>query len=335
MVLNLSLYKENINEWQANQMNDIKFKNFEEACCAVLTFLNQRFGFRLWMITRTEGDDWIILQTKDQGYNIKPGQVFPWSDTLCSQMVQGKAPRIAPRSQDIPEYANAAVNKLADIKAYIGQPLMKEDGSLFGTLCAIDPQPQPEELVKEESLISLLGQMLSYILQGELREIEHIRQSERFKEEALTDSMTGLFNRRGWDKLLTLEEDRCKFYGHPAAIIMIDLNDLKSINDNSGHIAGDNLIQKTASTLSKCVRSNDIVARLGGDEFAVLSIENNLINATGLANRILQAFEEANISAAIGIAVRNPSYGLLTAMHEADKKMYQHKKMLKAQKNKA
>lgn len=335
MVLNLSLYKENINEWQANQMNDIKFKNFEEACCAVLTFLNQRFGFRLWMITRTEGDDWIILQTKDQGYNIKPGQVFPWSDTLCSQMVQGKAPRIAPRSQDIPEYANAAVNKLADIKAYIGQPLMKEDGSLFGTLCAIDPQPQPEELVKEESLISLLGQMLSYILQGELREIEHIRQSERFKEEALTDSMTGLFNRRGWDKLLTLEEDRCKFYGHPAAIIMIDLNDLKSINDNLGHIAGDKLIQKTASTLSKCVRSNDIVARLGGDEFAVLSIENNLINATGLANRILQAFEEANISAAIGIAVRNPSYGLLTAMHEADKKMYQHKKMLKAQKNKA
>lgn len=316
-------------------MNDTKFKNFEEACCAVLTFLNQRFGFRLWMITRTEGDDWIILQTKDQGYNIKPGQVFPWSDTLCSQMVQGKAPRIAPRSQDIPEYANAAVNKLADIKAYIGQPLIKEDGSLFGTLCAIDPQPQPEELIQEEGLINLLGQMLSYILQGELREIEHIRQSERFKEEALTDSMTGLFNRRGWDKLLTLEEDRCKFYGHPAAVIMIDLNDLKSINDNSGHIAGDKLIQKTASTLSKCVRSNDIVARLGGDEFAVLSIENNLINATGLANRILQAFEEANISAAIGIAVRNPSYGLLTAMHEADKKMYQHKRMLKAQKNKA
>lgn len=315
-------------------MNDTKFKNFEEACCAVLTFLNQRFGFRLWMITRTEGDDWIILQTKDQGYNIKPGQVFPWADTLCSQMVQGKVPRIAPKSQDIPEYANAAVNKLADIKAYIGQPLINEDGSLFGTLCAIDPQPQPEELVKEEGLISLLGQMLSFILQGELREIEHIRQSERFKEEALTDSMTGLFNRRGWDKLLTLEEDRCKFYGHPAAIIMIDLNDLKAINDNLGHIAGDKLIQKTAATLSKCVRSNDIVARLGGDEFSVLSIENNLINATGLANRILQAFAEANISAAIGVAMRNPTYGLLTAMHEADKKMYQHKRMVKSQKHK-
>lgn len=335
MVLNLSLYKENINEWQANQMNDIKFKNFEEASCAVLTFLYQRFGFKLWMVTRAEGEDWIVLQVNDHGYNIETGRVFQWADSYCSQMVQGKGPRIAPRSQDIPVYANADINKQADIKAYIGQPLMKEDGSLFGTLCAIDPQPQPEKLVEEEGLISLLGQMLSYILQGELREIEHIRQSERFKEEALSDSMTGLFNRRGWDKLLALEEDRCKFYGHPAAIIMIDLNDLKIINDNQGHDAGDELIQKTASTLSKCVRSNDIVARLGGDEFAVLSIENNLINAIGLANRILQAFEEANISAAIGVAVRNPTYGLLTAMHEADKKMYQHKRMLKTQKNKA
>lgn len=187
-------------------MNDIKFKNFEEASCAVLTFLYQRFGFKLWMVTRAEGEDWIVLQVNDHGYNIETGRVFQWADSYCSQMVQGKGPRIAPRSQDIPIYANADINKQADIKAYIGQPLMKEDGSLFGTLCAIDPQPQPEKLVEEEGLISLLGQMLSYILQGELREIEHIRQSERFKEEALSDSMTGLFNRRGWDKLLALEE---------------------------------------------------------------------------------------------------------------------------------
>lgn len=315
-------------------MDDFKFKNFEQASCAVLTFLNKRFGFKLWMVTRTEGEDWIVLQSKDQGYQIESGRVFKWADSFCSQMVQGKGPRIAPRSEDIPVYANAEINKQADIKAYIGQPLMKEDGSLFGTLCAIDPQPHPERLVEEEGLINLLGQMLSYILQGELREIEHIRQSERFKEEALSDSLTGLFNRRGWDKLLAIEEDRCKFYGHPAAIIMIDLNNLKMINDSLGHDAGDELIQKTAATLSKCVRSNDVVARLGGDEFSVLSIENNLINATGLANRILQAFAEENISAAIGVAMRNPAYGLLTAMHEADKKMYQHKRMLKSQKDK-
>ena len=311
-------------------MNSAEFKNFEEAGQAVLKFLYQKFGFNLWMITRTEGDDWIVLQSEDNGYNVQPGQVFRWADSFCSHMVQGKAPRIAPRSEDIPLYVNAPIAKQVEIKAYIGQPLTKEDGSLFGTLCAIDPKPQSEAIIKEAGLIDLLGQMLSYILQGELREVEQIRQRERFKEEALNDSLTGLFNRRAWDNLIGLEEERCKRYGHPTAILMIDLNNLKTVNDSLGHTAGDELIQKAATALKGCVRSNDIVARLGGDEFAILSIENNQVNAENLVNRVLQVFAEANISAAIGLAMRNPLNGLLKALQEADEKMYAHKKKIKS-----
>ena len=311
-------------------MNSAEFKNFEETGQAVLKFLYQKFGFNLWMITRTEGDDWIVLQSEDNGYNVQPGQVFRWADSFCSHMVQGKAPRIAPRSEDIPLYVNAPIAKQVEIKAYIGQPLTKEDGSLFGTLCAIDPKPQSDAITKEAGLIDLLGQMLSYILQGELREVEQIRQRERFKEEALNDSLTGLFNRRAWDNLIGLEEERCKRYGHPTAILMIDLNNLKTVNDSLGHTAGDELIQKAATALKGCVRSNDIVARLGGDEFAILSIENNQVNAENLVNRVLQVFAEANISAAIGLAMRNPLNGLLKALQEADEKMYAHKKKIKS-----
>ncbi|MNF07914.1 hypothetical protein D3C80_2081980 [compost metagenome] len=72
------------------------------------------------------------------------------------------------------------------------------------------------------------------------------------------------------------------------------------------------------------------MARLGGDEFAILSIENNQINAESLVNRVLQAFAEANISAAIGLAMRNPLNGLLKTLQEADEKMYEHKKKIKA-----
>ncbi len=311
-------------------MNSAEFKNFEEAGQAVLKFLYQKFVFNLCMITRTEGDDWIVLQSEDNGYNVQPGQVFRWADSFCSHMVQGKAPRIAPRSEDIPLYVNAPIAKQVEIKAYIGQPLTKEDGSLFGTLCAIDPKPQSDAITKEAGLIDLLGQMLSYILQGELREVEQIRQRERFKEEALNDSLTGLFNRRAWDNLISLEEERCKRYGHPTAILMIDLNNLKTVNDSLGHTAGDELIQKAATALKGCVRSNDIVARLGGDEFAILSIENNQVNAENLVNRVLQVFAEANISAAIGLAMRNPLNGLLKALQEADEKMYAHKKKIKS-----
>lgn len=77
-------------------------------------------------------------------------------------MVLGKAPKIAPHSEEIPLYLNAPIAKI-NIKAYIGQPLMKEDGTLFAHSCAIDPNPQSEALLLEEELINLLGQILSYI----------------------------------------------------------------------------------------------------------------------------------------------------------------------------
>ena len=107
-------------------MHNANFKNFEEAGQAILKFLSQRFGFKLWMITRTEGNDWIVLLSEDNGYDIKPGQVFNWADSFCSQMVLNNAPRIVPYSPDIQIYANAPINQLVTIQAYIGQPLLKK-----------------------------------------------------------------------------------------------------------------------------------------------------------------------------------------------------------------
>lgn len=311
-------------------MHNANFKNFEEAGQAILKFLSHRFGFKLWMITRTEGNDWIVLLSEDNGYDIKPGQVFNWADSFCSQMVLNNAPRIVPYSPDIQIYANAPINQLVTIQAYIGQPLLKEDGSLFGTLCAIDPEPQSKILVEDTPLFDLIAKVLSYTIQAELKAAEHVRRAERFELEALSDPMTGLFNRRAWDRLIELEEERCKRYGHPTAVLMIDLNDLKITNDSLGHTVGDDLIQRMALTLKDIVRSNDIVARLGGDEFAVLSIETNLENAKRLVSRIQKAFAEAGISAAIGLAMRNPTYGLSTAIIEADENMYKNKSLIKS-----
>lgn len=306
------------------------FKSFEEAGKMVLKYLHNHFDFSLWMITRTEGDDWIVLQSEDNCYGVKQGKVFRWADSFCSQMVQGRAPRIAPSSGHIPLYREAGINQLVNIKSYVGQPLTKEDGTLFGTLCAIDPQPQSENILENAELFEMLAQMLSYILQAELREAQQIRKTEHFEAQAHSDPLTGLFNRRAWDKLIKSEEKRCQQYGHPAAVLIIDLNDLKITNDSLGHVAGDMLIKRIALTLKNNVRSNDIVARLGGDEFAILSIETNLENAKKLVLRIKNALLEANISAAIGLEMRDPTYGLSAAIIEADKKMYKDKASIKS-----
>ncbi|TCB65953.1 sensor domain-containing diguanylate cyclase [Acinetobacter sp. ANC 4178] len=303
-------------------MNDIGFKSFHDAGQAVLSFLYQRFGFGLWMITRVEGEDWIILQTEDHAYNVHAGQVFNWADSFCSQMVLGNGPKIAPSSDDVPAYRQAPIAQQLKIKAYIGQPLTKEDGSLFGTLCAIDPEPKSESLKEEQSLIELLGDLLSQILQTELREIEQTRKNERLQAEALRDPLTGLYNRRAWDQFILAEEERCQFYGHHATVFMLDLNDLKFMNDAHGHAAGDELIRQTAAVLTESCRNTDIIARLGGDEFAILTVENDLESSQTHLERIIQNLQTKQISAAIGFALREPSDGILTACLQADKNMY-------------
>lgn len=305
-------------------------KNFKDAGKKILEYLHNHLGFSLWMITRTEGNDWIILQTEDHGYGVKSGQVFNWDDSYCSQMVLGNGPRIAPDSEEIPVYAKAGINKFVDIKAYIGQPLFNEDGSLFGTLCAIDPLPQPQSIESASDLLELFSLLLSRILQNELKLNEQKRVSEKFQMDSLTDHLTGIFNRRAWDNLLDLEENRCKIYGHPTTIIIIDLNDLKYVNDKFGHSEGDRIIQKTAQILKKSVRTGDLVARLGGDEFGILNIETNLENTQKLANRILESFQKVGINAAIGIAVREPDKSLQQTLIEADKQMYKNKLKIKS-----
>ncbi|XID75653.1 diguanylate cyclase domain-containing protein [Alkanindiges sp. WGS2144] len=307
-------------------MNTIGFSDFESAGCAVLKYLHERFGFDLWMITRTEGDDWIVLQAEDHGYGVKAGQVFRWADSFCSEMVKGNGPCIAPNAQEVPLYAAAPIRQQVGIQAYIGQPLKYADEKLFGTLCAIHPEPQPPDIVNDQPLLELLGRLLSTILQSELEKNEQQRRVERLEAESMTDALTHLYNRRGWDRLLAAEEERCRRHGHPAAVLVIDLNHLKLVNDKYGHAAGNELIQRAANALREATRVNDIVARLGGDEFGILSAECNEEGAQKLLQRIDEAFQAENVQGSVGMAMRHPSTGLVEAWLQADKLMYAHKK---------
>jgi diguanylate cyclase (GGDEF)-like protein len=310
-------------------INPRSFSDFDGAARGVIAFLHDRLGFDLWMVTRTEGKTWIVLQVNDCGYGIKEGSIFPWADSFCSQMVLGKGPQIAPDSQVVPAYSQAPVNNQFKIGAYIGIPLTYTDGSLFGTLCAIHPTPQPDSITRELPLIDLLTKLLSSYLNAELKAAEQTRCTEKARAEAMSDSLTGLYNRRGWERLLLSEETRCRHYGLPACITIIDLDGLKQVNDTYGHGRGDELIRKTSQALRQATRKQDIIARIGGDEFAVLGIECNLLEGERLRQRIEECLKSQEIDASIGIAARHPSLGLVQAWEEADRAMYACKKIRK------
>lgn len=299
-------------------MNLQVFDNFEVAGQAVLKFLHDRLGFELWMITRTEGEDWIVLQAEDHGYDIKPGQVLRWADSFCCHMVQGLTPRIAPCSDQVKLYAAAPIAQQINIKSYIGYPLLNESGKLFGTLCAIDPQPMPDSLMQEQKLVELLGGLLSLTLQNELKLAEHSRYLERLQAESCIDDLTQLYNERGWEKLLQAEEERSRHYGHYCAIYMLDLNGFKEINSIYGRATGDALLQRTAQTLKNNTGKNDIIARIGSDEFAILKINVDKKQADLFGQNLQEALERVNVNISMGCAIRHPSTTLKLVQAQAE-----------------
>ena len=290
-----------------------------------LEFLQARLGLDLWMITRTEGEDWIVLDAVDRHYGIQRGDVFRWSDSFCSRMVQRLGPSIAPRSREVQAYREAPISREIQIEAYVGLPLHHANGELFGTLCAIDPRPQSEALEQESGLLEIISLLLSSLLQSELRTMAARREAERLRTDSVRDQLTGLVNRRGWEQALDLEEQRCRRYGNPAAILIIDLDELKRTNDEHGHEEGDRLLISAARVLEACIRHNDLVARIGGDEFAILTVESSAEGASQTRERIARGFEDAKIRASIGAAARDPKSDLRAAMRLADARMYEAK----------
>ena len=302
------------------------FTDFESASRAVLKYLHHKLGFGLWMVTRVDGDDWIVLQSEDHGYGVADGDIFNWLDSYCSRMIQDLGPRVAPRSNDIPVYAAAPIGQQVPIAAYIGVPIPRNDGSCFGTLCAIDPAPQPDGIVHEQSLIELLANLLSTVLESELCVLREQRRAERADMEAMTDSLTGLFNRRGWERLTASEEARCRRYGHSACILSIDVDGLKQINDQMGHAQGDEYIASVAAAISWAVRESDIVARMGGDEFAIMAVECEESDVLDVMHRIEDHLATTTVGVSIGYAFRGGKKTVEEALAEADEMMYARKR---------
>jgi len=302
---------------------------FQKASRDALNYLHTRYGFGLWMVTRTKGVDWVVLQAEDHGYGVDDGDVFQWADSFCSRMVKGEGPRIAPRSDDVPAYVEAPIGSQVPIGAYIGIPLNQSDGELFGTLCAVDPSPQPDSLTDELEQIELVSRLLETVLECESRANDEARRAERAEAQVLTDHLCEVYNRRGWDQLLRTEEKRCQLYAHPASVLAIDLDNLKVVNDTQGHVAGDALLRTAAKVMQDNVRRNDIVARVGGDEFLILGVECKELGIEVMVNRIESALEAAGVSASIGARPRRINSSLRETALEADNAMYEVKRSRK------
>ncbi len=304
----------------------MKAPDFAGASREVLTFLHQRIGMDLWMVSRADNEDWVVLTAEDHGYGVQQGDVFRWADTFCSRMVRGDGPRVAPSTADVPAYASMPLAQQLPIGAYVGAPLVDANGELFGTLCGINPQPMSSALIQEQPMVEVFADMLSGLLSAELNTTAMAREAETARSEALTDTLTGLANRRGWEVALAAEEERCRRYGATACVVAIELDGMKSPGLSlAARDAHDAVLVRAAQALRQTVRKPDTLARLDDDRFVVLGVECTTAEAMALLRRLEQGVQGADLSAALGMAMRNRSSGLFDTFDRAIDAMVEHR----------
>jgi diguanylate cyclase (GGDEF)-like protein len=112
------------------------------------------------------------------------------------------------------------------------------------------------------------------------------KQTESLKELSITDSLTGLYNRRHINERLKEEINRFKRYDHPFSFLMIDIDNFKAYNDTHGHIKGDQVLKALADTIASSLRTIDIAGRFGGDEFVVILSQTPKVDAISIASRL-------------------------------------------------
>jgi len=171
----------------------------------------------------------------------------------------------------------------------------------------------------------------NYLLVNLVDVSRRVEREKEIKYLSYHDSLTELYNRRYFENEMERLNGSRRY---PISIIIGDLDNLKIVNDNHGHLLGDEYLKKSADILSDLLRAEDIIARIGGDEFAILLPETGTEETSQICRRIIKEFKKYNsandfpvdFEISLGYATaKTNNKGLFEVYNQADKNMYKNK----------
>ena len=174
-------------------------------------------------------------------------------------------------------------------------------------------------------LLLEIARIIATIVAADRHTVRIENQAQQAERASATDQLTGVANAGAWWRLLGRQAEACTAQGHDAIVVVVDLDELKQVNDEHGHLAGDLLLRTAATALVEAVRAHDVVARVGGDEFGVLLVDPHPPEPELVALRLHQALAAAGVEASVGAARYTPGSRINDAYHDADREMYRAK----------
>lgn len=284
------------------------FAGFDDAARAVLAELRGRLGLQAVLIVQRErgtADDgppeprYRVTHAAARGDAHPAGSELPWPE-VAEALLVGSAPPVAPAVSAVPAYAAAVIPGRPRLGSVIGAPIRRRDGSVLGVLLGLDPAAQPPELAAELPLVELMARLLGTMLGATPRPASPPRPS--FDGQTLDGGLHGLATRRLWEHAVAAEEARCRRYGNPAAIVLVDLEPALIHGGPA-----DELVRRAAATVAAATRSHDLVAWLGRTELGVLAVECDQPALDSLVGRLQRSLDAAAVRATVTGAVRPPN----------------------------
>jgi diguanylate cyclase (GGDEF)-like protein len=223
---------------------------------------------------------------------------------------------------------NPLVTNAPHLRFYAGAPLVDRSGMALGTIAVVDTQPH--------KLLAQQGDVLKDLSILAMTALENRKRALLLGRLAMTDHLTGLGNRAQFDRALGSEMAHVKRTGEPFSLLCMDLDGFKAINDQYGHVAGDEVLWEIARRLKEQARAEDIVSRMGGDEFSLIMRSAGQDAARMLAQRIAEAVREPILlstgdQVGVGISVgmvdcTDATDSEATLLAKADAALYQVKR---------
>lgn len=146
------------------------------------------------------------------------------------------------------------------------------------------------------NIVLLVG--LIWLLASMIQRVEAERAA--VQQQAETDKLTGIYNRRHFETSLELEIQRARRYGASLALLMIDVDNFKQLNDSYGHLVGDRMLCRLARECESCLRTSDVFCRYGGDEFVIIAPETSAQAAVAMARRMRQNIDALGMDQSFG-----------------------------------
>ena len=245
---------------------------------------------------------------------------------LTEYILTQHEPVLIPDVVDHPSFNNPVLMK-EGVRSLIAIPLISEKGPI-GILYTDDFKPRTFPATLSETL-SMLGTQAVIAIQKQ-------QAFEQIKNLSVRDPLTGIFNRRYLNEIIITEMDRAFRLHHPLSLLLIDIDYFKGINDQFGHLVGDQVLQDLARLFESIIRPYDTFTRYGGEEFLILMSETNEEEALVVAERLREASESARLlpentalTCSFGVSTLAREEGRLPSPEEfiarADKALYHAK----------